>query len=159
MLASLHTRSDQLIATLRTLEKNPRAAKDLEKIFNDEDLCLSNMEEAIQAIQEGVRLVETSEEDLRTLITRVERLEAVRDEAEAVRAVASILRALDPLLAKISAANTSQLCSSSPDPAFSYLRSLAASLQHLARSVFSTLIGRGSSMFCSHWLDLAPPAP
>ena len=135
MIASLHTRSAQLVSTLRTLEKSPRAAGDLERIFSDESLCLSNMEEAILAIQEGTRLVEDAEGELRTLISRVERLETVRDEVEAVREVASILRALEPLLAKISPADpptTSQLCSSSPDATLSYLRSLAAALQHLA---------------------------
>ena len=103
----------------------------MERIFSDESLCLSNMEEAIQAIQEGTRLVEGAEGELRTLISRVKRLEMVRDEVEAVREVASVLRALDPLLAKLSPA-TSQPCSSSPDGTLSYLRSLAASLQQLA---------------------------
>ena len=42
MLASLSTKSDQLVATLRTLEKSPRAAGDLERIFGDESLCLRN---------------------------------------------------------------------------------------------------------------------
>ena len=132
MIASLHTRSDQLISTLRTLEKSPRAAGDLERIFGDESLCLRNMDEAIQAIQEGRRLVEGAEAELRTLISRVERLEEVREEAEAVREVASILRALQPLLTKISPTQPTSLCSSSPDRTFSYLRSLAASLQQLA---------------------------
>ena len=131
MIASLHTRSDQLISTLRTLEKSPRAAGDLERIFGDESLCLRNMDEAIQAIQEGRRLVEGAEVELRTLISRVERLEEVREEAEAVREVASILRALQPLLTKISPTQPTSLCSS-PDRTFSYLRSLAASLQQLA---------------------------
>ena len=47
----------------------------------------------------------------------------VSDEADAVRGAASVLRALQPLLAKISPADpTSQLCSSSPDRTLAYLR-------------------------------------
>ena len=39
---------------------------------------LRNMDEAIEAIQEGTRLVEAAQGELRTLLSRVERLEAVR---------------------------------------------------------------------------------
>ena len=82
-------------------------------------MLLRNMEEAIQAIQEGTRLVAAAEGDLRTLVREVERLETVKDEVETVRAVASILRALEPLLTRLSPTDlsTSQLCSSSPGTA------------------------------------------
>ena len=39
---------------------------------------LRNMDEAIEAIQEGTRLVEAAQGEMRTLLSRVERLEAVR---------------------------------------------------------------------------------
>ena len=84
-----------------------------------DNLAVRNMEEAIQAIQEGTRLVATAEGDLRTLVMEVERLETVKDEVETVRAVASILRALEPLLTRLSPTDlsTSQLCASSPGTA------------------------------------------
>ena len=67
--------------------------------------------------------MEAAEGDIRTLSSRVGSLKGLRDEADAVREAASVLRALQPLLAKISPADpTSQLCSSSPDRTLAYLR-------------------------------------
>ena len=40
LMASLHSNSAQLVSTLRRLEKSPRAAGELERIFGDESLCL-----------------------------------------------------------------------------------------------------------------------
>ena len=124
----------ELIFTLRKLENEPQAARTIEKLFSDKNsVCLRNLEEAIEAIHEGTKLVEAAEGDIRTLNSRVESLMGLRDEAEVVREVASILRALQPLLTKIAPANpTSKVCAASTDSTLSYLRSLAVMLHQLS---------------------------
>ena len=89
--------------------------------------------QAIEAIQEGAALVEAAEGDLRTLNSRVESLLTMRKEVEVMREVSSILRALEPLLRKISPANpTSRICQSSPDRTEAYLQSLAVLMKDLS---------------------------
>ena len=124
-IKQLRTQSDNLIDILTDLNNNPRASRTIDRVFDAKSNCLSNMEEAIQAIKEGTRLVEAADGDLQRLNSRVETLLDLTDEAEVVREVASILRVLQPLLTKISPANpSSKICSASPDRTEAYLNSL-----------------------------------
>jgi len=124
----------ELISTLRELENEPQAARTIEKLFSDKNsVCLRSLDEAIEAINQGTRLVEAAEGDIRTLNSRVETLMELRDEAEVVREVASILRALQPLLTKIAPNNpTSKICGASTDSTLDYLRSLAVLFHQLS---------------------------
>lgn len=132
--SDIRSLSRELVSTLRKLGNEPRAARAIEKLFSDNNsVCLRSLDEAIEAIQEGTRLVEAAEGDIRTLNSRVESLMGLRDEAEVVREVASILRALQPLLTKISPTNpTSKICRVSTDRTLAYLRSLAVLLHQLS---------------------------
>lgn len=129
----LRSQSESLINILRDLDTNPRATRTINRVFNANSNCLSNMDEAIQAIQEGTRLAEAAERDLENLNSRVKNLLKLTDEAQVVREVASILRALEPLLTKISPANpSSKICSASPDRTEAYINSLAGIMKELS---------------------------
>lgn len=128
------TMSKTLVAALRAMSYNPSASETFEKIFADESICLNNVEELIQATEEGTRLVELAEGDLLTLKSRVENMIALGedgDEAAVVREVASILRALDPLVKKI-APTSLTVCNGSPDSVVSSLLSLSSVIKKLS---------------------------
>ena len=130
--ADLRTTARELISTLRDLQDEPKASETIKKLFSDENsVCLSSMEEAIEAIEEGTRLVEDAEGDFMALQSRIESLLGQKSEVEVMREVASILRALQPLLTKITPANPS-LCAASTDSTFAYLRRLALIFHELS---------------------------
>ena len=130
---SLQARSqtDSLVSTLRELARDPMASQAINRVFNKDAVCLNNMEEAIQAILEGGRLVEAAEGDLRTLTSRVEGLMRLTGEAEVVREVAAIFRALDSLLNKLSPADQT-ICSASSDSTSAYISSLAVMMNEFS---------------------------
>ena len=128
------TMSQTLIAALRTMSYNPSAVETFDRIFADKSICLNNIDELIQATEEGTKLVELAEGDLITLKSRVENMIALGedgDEAAVVREVASILRALDPLVKKITP-NSLTVCNGSPDSVVSSLLSLTSVIKQLS---------------------------
>ena len=130
----MRTMSQTLAAALRAISLNPSTAETLDRIFADESICLTSVEELIQATEEGTQLVELAEGDILTLKARVENMLALGediDEATSVRTVASLLRALDPLVAKI-APTTLTVCNGSPDNVVSSLLSMSEVIKRLA---------------------------
>ena len=126
--------SEELIDTLRTLAKDPATSQHIDRAFSDENMvCLKNMDEAIEAIQEGTRLFEAAQPNLDSLNRRVKELRGLTGEAEVLRQVASIFRALEPLLKKLAPSNpASRICSASPDRTQAFLRSLAVMMHELS---------------------------
>jgi len=125
--------ADSLISTLRDLARDPRASKALDRVFNNDAVCLKNMEEAIQAIQEGSRLMTAAERDLNTLISRVEGMMKMTDEVKVMREVASLFRLLDPLLTKLSPNNpSSKICAASSESTSAYINSLAVMMNEFS---------------------------
>ena len=126
--------SEELIETLRSLARDPATSQHIDRAFSNENMvCLKNMDEAIQAIQEGTRLFEAAQPNLDSLNREVEKLRGLTDEAGVIRQVASILRVLEPLLKKISPSNpASKVCSVSTDRTQAYLRSLAVMMYELS---------------------------
>merc|ERR1711990_16553 len=126
--------SDELIETLRSLARDPSTSQHIDRAFSNENMvCLKNMDEAIQAIQEGTRLFEAAQPDLDSLNKEVEKLRGLTDEAGVIHQVASILRVLEPLLEKISPSSpASKVCSVSTDRTQAYLRSLAVMMYELS---------------------------
>jgi len=128
------TMSQTLITALRAMSYNPSAAETFERIFADESICLTSIEELIQATEEGTKLVELAEGDLLTLKSRVESMIALGedgDEGAVVREVAGLLRALDPLVKKI-APTSLTVCNGSPDSVVSSLLSLTSVIKQLS---------------------------
>ena len=127
--------ADSLITTLRGLSQDPRTSRAISRVFNEDAVCLNNMEEAIQAIQEGSRLVEAAEGDINTLFSLVKTLTKLTGEAEVVKQVASIFRALDPLLTRISPVNpSSRVCTASHDQTVDSINSLAVMMNEFSEN-------------------------
>jgi len=145
-IQDLGLQTDSLISTLRNLDQDPKASQAIKRVFNKDTVCLNNMEEAIEAIQEGSRLVEAAEGDLRTLTSRVESLMELTGEAEVVRELATIFRALDSLLTKLAPANTT-ICSASFDSTTAYINSLAVMMNEFALQLQFELDPRSRGMF------------
>ena len=130
----MRTMSETLKAALRTMSLNPSASETLDKIFDDESICLTDVEDLIKATEEGVQLVELAEDDIYALKSSVESMMALGedgDEAAVVREVASMLRALDPLVEKITPSSLT-VCNSSPDSVVSSLLSMSSVIKKLA---------------------------
>merc|ERR1712241_555854 len=128
------SQTDSLISTLRNLAKDPKASKAINRVFNKDAVCLKNMEEAIEAIQEGTRLMGAAEADLNTLISKVEGMMKMTDEIQVMREVASMFRLLDPLLTKLSPSNpSSKICASSSENTAAYINSLAVMMNEFSQ--------------------------
>ena len=126
------TEADKLISALRGIAKDPGAGQVISEVFDRDNVCLNNVEEAVQAIRDGSGLVEASEPDLRTLSSMLQSLNGLKDEAEVVSEIASIFRALEPLLNKISPSqSSSQIC---PDSPGAYIASLSLVIAELSEN-------------------------
>jgi len=138
------TEANRLISTLRELAQDPTspASQTIRNVFNRDNICLNNIEEAVQVIQDGSSLVEATEGDLRSLGSRLESLIELTDEEEVVREVASIFRSVEPLITKISPArSSSNICSDSPE---AYISSLSVLLQELSENSQLQPLDRGT---------------
>ena len=71
-----------LISTMETLAKNPDAAAAIAKIFNKDNICLRNMDEAIEGMKLASDMVKVTEGDLQALNNHVKRLDSLRGETE-----------------------------------------------------------------------------
>ena len=80
--------SQDLVSLLRELAQDPRASQTINKVFNKDAVCLNNIEEAIEAVEEGSRLMRAAEGDLITLTSRVESLMRLTGEDEVVSIIA-----------------------------------------------------------------------
>ena len=126
------TEADKLISTLRGIAKEPGAGQVISQVFDRDNVCLDNVEEAVQAIREGSSLVEASEPHLHTLSSKLQGLAGLKDEAEVVSELASIFRALEPLLNKISPSQSpSEICLDSPG---AYMASLSLLMEELSEN-------------------------
>jgi len=114
-----------LISTMETLAKNPDAAAAIAKIFNKDNICLRNMDEAIEGMKLASDMVKVTEGDLQALNNHVKSLNGLKGETEVVREVAELLRALKPVVEINPNAADDIICSPTTDNGFAYLRSLA----------------------------------
>jgi len=131
-----------LASLLRELAQDPRTSQTINKVFNKDAVCLNNIEEAIEAVAEGSRLMNSVQGDLETLTSRVENLGRLTGEAEVVREVASIFRVLDSFITKMAPANPT-LCSASSDSTAAYFNSLAVMMNEFSEDSQIDLQSRG----------------
>ena len=124
--------SQDLVTMLKDLAQDPRARQIIDRVFNKDAVCLTNIEEAIQAVEEGSNLMAAAEGDLDTLTSSVESLKRLTDEVEVVREVASIFRVLDSLIKKFEPTNPN-ICSASSDSTAAYLNSLAVMMNEFSK--------------------------
>ena len=132
IIAETRALSNSVQATLRQLAADPASAVIVNRIINDNDnICVSSLEDGLAGIETATRLVERAGNDIKALIAKVESFGSVTAPAAVVREVAAILRILQPLVKNI-APDQPVICAASPDQAFGSLRSLAVLVDELS---------------------------
>merc|ERR1711892_27004 len=128
------TQANSLKNTLMSLASIPGAKRIINRIINDENnFCLSSVEEAIKAVETSANIVESAGPEIENLIKKVEAFEKITDTPTVVREAANILRLLEVLIPKLAPANV-KVCGASNAQAFGSLRSLAALVNELSNS-------------------------
>jgi len=118
--------SNQVQSTLKQLSSSPISVDIANKILSNNE-CIGNLEEAIDAVETGTKLVESAGDDLKTLIEKVNNFGDLTDQVTALRETSDILRLVDPVVTKISPENPTSTCTGT----FESLRSLAVDLDEL----------------------------
>merc|ERR1712106_421928 len=106
------TRANSLKTTLMSLASIPGAKRIINRIINDNNVCLNSVEEAIEAVETSTRIVESAGPEIKKIITTVEAFEKITDTPTVVREAANILRLLEVLIPKLAPANV-QVCGAS----------------------------------------------
>jgi len=128
------TQANSLKTTLRSLATMPGANKIVNRVINDvNNVCLNSLEEAIEAVETGTRIVENAGPEIKQLIQTVEAFEKITDTPTVIRESAKMLRLLEVLMPKLAPANV-QVCKANNDEAFGSLRSLAVLVDELSSS-------------------------
>jgi len=125
--------TNTVISSLQALANDNTATTTFDKIFNNDNTCLKNIDEAIEALKQSSDLLVAAEGDLKALNNQVESMMSQQGEVAALKGTAAIFRTLQPLVEKLSpAVASSKVCSSSPDNTFAYLRGLAVVLHEFS---------------------------
>merc|ERR1711884_634665 len=138
--------ADSVKSTLRSLARDPDSAVIIQKIIRDKDnVCINSLEEGIAGIETATQLVEKAGDDIKALVSKVERFTKLKDPATVVKEVAAILRILEPLVKNIAPTNP-EICQATPAEAFGSLRSLAVLVDSLASSYQLNLSPEGRAL-------------
>jgi len=133
IIADTRVLSNQVQSTLKQLGSNPISADIINQIINDKDnVCLGSLEEGIEAIETGTKLVESAGDDINALNEKINSFAALKDPATVVRAIADVLRLTEPAVTKITPENPLTSVCSSTD--FGSLRSFASVIDELSNS-------------------------
>ena len=133
IIADTRVLSNQVQSTLKQLGSNPISADIINQIINDKDnVCLGSLEEGIEAIEAGTKLVESAGDDIKALNEKINSFAALKDPATVVRAIADVLRLTEPAVTKITPENPLTSVCSSTD--FGSLRSFASVIDELSNS-------------------------
>ena len=133
IIADTRVLSNQVQSTLKQLGSNPISADIINQIINDKDnVCLGSLEEGIEAIETGTKLLESAGDDIKALNEKINSFAALKDPATVVRAIADVLRLTEPAVTKITPENPLTSVCSSTD--FGSLRSFASVIDELSNS-------------------------
>merc|ERR1712115_5099 len=105
------SQANMVKSTLKKLAANNKASKYMKRIFIAGD-CLQDVEEAIDAIEQGVTIIESAEPELRKLISSVSSIDNTTDLADVTRTSAQLLRQMETVLPKL-APPRNDVCGSS----------------------------------------------
>merc|ERR1712123_3938 len=140
IVAMTRTQANSLKTTLRSLASNPDSSEIVNRVIYDiNNVCLNNIEEAIDAIESSTKLIENAGPEIKKLIKTVKAFQRLTDTPAVVKEAANILRLLDTLIPKLAPANP-QVCGASNEEAFGSLRSLAVLVDELASSTKITTL-------------------
>lgn len=123
IIEQTRTQADTLKNTLRSLARKPEAAPILEKVFagNNND-CINNMDEAIEAIETSTRTFENAGTEMKQLVEAVKEFQNIHNAPKAVRQAAKIIRLFDVLIPKLTPPTSA--CKSTSTDVFQSMRSL-----------------------------------
>jgi len=146
IIAQTRSLADSVKSTLRSLAADPDSSIIINKIIRDKDnVCLNSLEEGLAGIETATQLVEDAGDDIKSLISKVERFTKLKDPATVVKEVAAILRILEPLVKNIAPSNP-EICQATPAEAFGSLRSLAVLVDSLASTHQLNLSNEGRNL-------------
>ena len=124
--------AESVKTTLRSLAADPQSSVIVSRIINDQNnVCIRNLDDGLNAIEEATRLVEAAGNDINALISKVQSFSRQTNPSTVVREVAAILRILEPLVKNIAPAKP-LICAATPDQALGSLRNLAVLVDELA---------------------------
>ena len=95
---------DSLKNTIIFLTRKPDAAPILEKVFagRNNNTCITNIEEAIEAIETTTKQVENAGAEIKLIVEYVQEFPKIQNMSDVVRQSAKIIGLLDVLLTKLS---------------------------------------------------------
>ena len=86
IIEQTRNQADSLKTTLRSLTNKPEAAAILKKVFSGKNAgCITNMDEAIEAIETGTKLFENAGTEIKQLVQLVQGFQNLTDTPKAVR--------------------------------------------------------------------------
>merc|ERR1739838_274293 len=134
IIKETRTQAESLKTTLKYLASTTGPAEILNRIINDKNnVCLDSVEEAIEAVEAGTKLMENAAPEIKQLIESIKIFEKLTDTTTVVRESADILRLLEVLLPKLAPVSPSpSVCEASNAQAFGSLRSLAVLVDELS---------------------------
>jgi len=121
-------------STLRNLNNDPKSAIYVNKVIKDENnVCIEDLDMAIDEIEYGTQLVEAAGDDIKHLIYKVKDLQSMTEASDIVREISNIFRILEPLVKNLSP-DSRFICQgkATPKQAFASLQSLAYVIKSLS---------------------------
>ena len=134
IIQQVRSLADNVKTTLRNLNNDPKSAVYVNKVIKDENnVCIEDLEEAIDEIEYGTSLVEVAGDDIKHLVYKVKDLEKLSEPSDVVREISNLFRSLEPLVKKLSP-DSRFIChgKATPKQAFASLQSLAYVINSLA---------------------------
>ena len=139
---------------LWAIASNPENTEIMNKVFAEKNTaCINSMEDAIEAVEAGTKLVQNAGAELKQLVEAVQLFNNKMKPAVAVKESATIIRLLDVLLSKITPAAQSYCGDADQFASFSWLVDLLdelASKDDLYFSLHKTQNLKSSVKIVSH---------
>jgi len=121
------------ITILKSLENNKKAASSIKKALESTD-CLDNLEDAIEAIEGAVKLVEDNGPEIVYLVATVDSLKNEKDLTKLIKSSAKMLRIMEDLIPNL-AAGPSTVCNASPEERNVAFKDLAKLLEDISNTI------------------------
>ena len=103
IIEQTRAKMDGLKNTIIFLTKKPEAAPILEKVFaGRNNTCITNIEEAVEAIETTTKMVENAGTEIKWLLEYVQEFPKIKGVSDTVRQSAKIIGLLDALIPKLS---------------------------------------------------------
>ena len=135
IIKQVRSLAENVKSTLRNLNNDVKSAAYVNKIINDENnVCIQDLDEAIDDIEYGTQLVEAAGDEIRSLVSKVNSFQTLSEPSDVVREISNIFRILEPLVQNLFPDSSSFVCQgkATPKQAFGSLQNLAYIINSLA---------------------------